>query len=146
MSIEHSYEVDLNWIQDRIGILYSPELNDEMQVATPPQFPKGIDKVWSPEHLFTAAVNSCLMTTFLSIAENSKLEFKKFSSKAYGKLEIVDGRYIMSEITLVPSLTILREEDMEKALRVLNKSEAACLISNSVKSKIIFQPDIKVAE
>lgn len=145
MSIEHSYEVDLNWIQDRIGILYSPELNDEMQVATPPQFPKGIDKVWSPEHLFTAAVNSCLMTTFLSIAENSKLEFKKFSSKSYGKLEIVDGRYIMSEITLVPSLTILREEDMEKAVKVLNKSEAACLISNSVKSKIIFQPDIKIA-
>lgn len=145
MSIEHSYEVDLNWVQDRIGILYSPELNDEMQVATPPQFPKGIDKVWSPEHLFTAAVNSCLMTTFLSIAENSKLEFKKFSSKAYGKLEIVDGRYIMSEITLVPSLTIMREEDREKALKVLTKSEAACLISNSVKSKIIFQPDIKIA-
>ncbi len=146
MSVEHSYEVDLNWIHDRIGILYSPELNDEMQVATPPQFPKGIEKVWSPEHLFTAAVNSCLMTTFLSIAENSKLEFKKFSSKSYGKLEIVDGRYIMSEITLVPSLTILREEDMEKALKVLNKSEAACLISNSVKSKIIFQPDIKIAQ
>ncbi len=143
MNIEHNYEVNVNWIQDRIGILYSPELNDEMQVATPPQFPKGIDKVWSPEHLFTAAVNSCLMTTFLSIAENSKLEFKKFSSKAYGKLEMVDGRYIMSEITLMPSLIILREEDREKALRVLNKSEAACLISNSVKSKIVFKPEIK---
>lgn len=145
MNIEHNYEVDVNWIQDRIGILYSPELNDEMQVATPPQFPKGIDKVWSPEHLFTAAVNSCLMTTFLSIAENSKLEFKKFSSKAYGKLEVVDGRYIMSEITLMPTLLIHKEEDTEKALRILNKSEAACLISNSVKSKIIFQPVIKVA-
>lgn len=145
MSIEHCYEVDLNWIHDRLGILYSPELNDEMQVATPPQFPKGIEKVWSPEHLFTAAVNSCLMTTFLSIAENSKLEFKKFSSKAYGKLEIVEGRYLMSEITLVPSLTIFREEDMEKAMKVLTKSESACLISNSVKSKIIFKPDIRIA-
>ena len=143
--MEHSYEVDLNWIQDRVGILYSPELNDEMQVATPPQFPKGIDKVWSPEHLFTAAVNSCLMTTFLSVAENSKLDFSKFSSKAFGKLELVEGKYIMSEITLVPSLTIAREEDREKALKVLHKSEAACLISNSVKSRIIFQPDIRVA-
>ena len=85
------------------------------------------------------------MTTFLSIAENSKLDFKKFTSKAYGKLEIVDGKYIMSEIRLIPCLTILKEEDMEKALRVLNKSEAACLISNSVKSKIIFEPEIKVA-
>jgi len=145
MSNTHNYEVDVNWIGDRIGILYSPELNEEMQVATPPQFPKGVEKIWSPEHLFTAAVNSCLMTTFLSIAENSKLDFKKFTSKAYGKLEIVDGKYIMSEIRLIPCLTILKEEDMEKAVRVLNKSEAACLISNSIKSKIIFEPEIKIA-
>jgi len=53
----------------------SSELDESLDVATPPQFPKGIERVWSPEHLFTAAVNSCLMTTFLSIAENSKLEF-----------------------------------------------------------------------
>jgi len=145
MNIEHNYEVDVNWIQDRIGILFSPELNDEMQVATPPQFPKGVEKVWSPEHLFTAAVNSCLMTTFLSIAENSKLEFKKFNSKAYGKLEQIDGKYIMSEIILMPSLTIFKEDDREKAMRILTKSESACLISNSVKSKIIFQPEVKIA-
>jgi organic hydroperoxide reductase OsmC/OhrA len=80
MSIEHSYEVDLNWINDRLGVIYSPDLNDEINIATPPQFPKGIDKIWSPEHLFTAAVNSCLMTTFLSIAENSKLEFIHFTT------------------------------------------------------------------
>jgi peroxiredoxin-like protein len=145
MNITHEYEVDINWVQDRIGIIYSPELNDEMQVATPPQFPKGVDKVWSPEHLFTAAVNSCLMTTFLSIAEHSKLDFRKFSSKAYGKLEIVDGKYLMSEITLIPTLTIYKNEDYDKALRILHKAEAACLISNSVKSKIIFKPEIITA-
>jgi len=144
MNVEHSYEVDVNWVVDRIGILFSPELNDEMQVATPPQFQNGVEKVWSPEHLFTAAVNSCLMTTFLAVAENSKLEFKKFSSKAYGKLEKIDGRYIMSEITLIPSLTIFREEDREKAIRILNKSEESCLISNSVRSKIVMTAEIKV--
>jgi len=142
--VEHSYEVDVNWVVDRIGILFSPELNDEMQVATPPQFQNGVEKVWSPEHLFTAAVNSCLMTTFLAVAENSKLEFKKFSSKAHGKLEKIDGRYIMSEITLIPSLTIFREEDREKAIRILNKSEESCLISNSVRSKIVMTAEIKV--
>ncbi|MCD6013808.1 MAG: OsmC family peroxiredoxin [Flavipsychrobacter sp.] len=146
MHVEHSYEVDVNWVKDRIGVLYSPELNDEVQVATPPQFPKGIDKIWSPEHLFTAAINSCLMTTFLSVAEGSKLEFHKFTSKAYGKLEMVDRKYMMSEITLAPSLTILREEDREKALKILHRSEALCLISNSIKSKIIFEPQIKVKD
>jgi peroxiredoxin-like protein len=144
MSITHNYEVDVNWVKDRIGIMYSPELNDEVQVATPPQFPNGVDKVWSPEHLFTAAINSCLMTTFLSVAENSKLDFDKFTSRATGKLEMVEGRYIMSEVTLMPALTIHNEEDREKAMKVLSKAENACLISNSVKSKINFQPEIRV--
>jgi len=141
-SIEHEYEVEVNWKSDRLGVLYSPELTDEVNVATPPQFNKGIEKIWSPEHLFTAAVNSCLMTTFLAIAENSKLEFENFTSKALGKLEMVEGRYIMSEVTLIPILTISREEDRERAFRVLQKSESACLISNSIKSEIIFKPEI----
>ncbi|MCX6295380.1 MAG: OsmC family peroxiredoxin, partial [Bacteroidetes bacterium] len=80
----HNYNVDLNWISDRKGEISSPELNAKIEVATPPQFPKGIEGIWSPEHLFTAAVNSCFMTTFLSIAENSKLEFVTFSCNAKG--------------------------------------------------------------
>jgi organic hydroperoxide reductase OsmC/OhrA len=142
MGIEHSYEVAVDWIEDRVGILNSPDLNDDLQVATPPEFPKGVDRIWSPEHLFTAAVNSCLMTTFLSIADNSKLEFKTFTSKAYGKLEMKDGKYVMSEITLMPVLTISKAEDRDKALKILQKSEAACLISNSIKSAIIFKPEV----
>jgi len=45
---------------------------------------------------------------------------------------------------LIPQLTITREEDRERALRVLQKSEAACLISNSIKSAIVFKPEITV--
>ncbi|MEI8279206.1 MAG: OsmC family protein [Bacteroidota bacterium] len=144
MSIEHNYEVNVNWIHDRMGIIYSPELNEEIPVVTPPQFPKGINNLWSPEHLFTAAVNSCLMTTFLSIAENSKLEFVQFSSKAMGKLEMVDGKYMMSLVTLKPVVTIADEESREKAVKVLGKAETACLVSNSIKSTIVFEPEVRV--
>jgi len=145
----HYYNVDVNWKQDRKGILSSPELNQFMEeknieVSTPPQFPKGIAGIWSPEHLFTAAVSSCLMTTFLSIAENSKLEFISFSCKSKGKLEQVDGRLIMSEIILEPFVTIVDEKDREKTERILLKSEAACLISNSVKSRITMNTTIIV--
>lgn len=144
MSVEHFYEVSVNWQADRKGIMNSPELTTNIEVATPPQFPKGMEGIWSPEHLFVAAVNSCLMTTFLSIAENSKLEFVSFNSKAIGKLEMVDGKYMMSEVTLMPVVTLLNEETKEKAERVLQKSESNCLISNSVRSKIIFKPEIKI--
>jgi peroxiredoxin-like protein len=144
----HFYQVDINWNSERKGMMCSPELNREanhcIEVATPPEFPKGIPGIWSPEHLFTAAVSSCLMTTFLSIAENSKLVFTHFSCKSQGKLEQVDGKFMMSEIILEPTVTIVEEKDRDRAERVLQKSEAACLISNSVKSKITMITTINV--
>ena len=143
MNSEHYYNVEVNWQTDWKGLLTSSELDASIEVVTPPQFPKGIPKIWSPEHLFVAAVNSCLMTTFLSIAENSKLEFESFTSKAIGKLEIVEGKYIVSEITLLP-VVVTGEQQKEKAERVLQKSETNCLISNSVKSKIIFKPSVQI--
>jgi peroxiredoxin-like protein len=142
MNNAHYYEVDLAWQSDRKGLVSSPVLNTNIEVVTPPEFPKGMAGIWSPEHLLVAAVSSCLMTTFLAIAENSKLEFVRFTCNANGKLEKVDGKFMISEIVLSPELIIKNEADKEKALKVLEKSEAACLISNSVRSKIIFVPVI----
>ena len=144
MSQEHFYDVSLTWNTDRKGTMRSDVLNSSIEVATPPEFPKGMQGIWSPEHLFVAAINSCLMTTFLAIAENSRLVYNNFESKAIGKLELIDGKYIMSEVVLKPLVVLSNEDDREKALKVLHKSEAACLISNSVKSKIILEPEVKV--
>jgi peroxiredoxin-like protein len=145
----HFYNVDIKWNQERKGVMCSPELNTQanncIDVATPPEFPKGIPGIWSPEHLFTAAVSSCLMTTFLAIAENSKLDFIEFSCNSKGKLEQVDGKFLMTEIILEPTVVIKDEKDRERAERVIQKSEGACLISNSIKSKIIMNPIIKVS-
>lgn len=145
----HYYNVDVNWNTERKGIMCSPELNKDagscIEVATPPEFQKGIPGIWSPEHLFTAAVGSCFMTTFLSIAENSKLAFASFSCKSKGKLEQVDGKFMMSEIILEPTVTIADVKDRERAERIFQKTDAACLISNSVKSKITMIPTIKIS-
>lgn len=144
----HYYNVEVKWDNARKGIMCSPELNQEkgicIEVATPPEFPKGIPGIWSPEHLFTAAISSCFMTTFLSVAENSKLLFSSFSCKSKGKLEQIEGKFMISEIILEPIVTITDEKERERAEKVLQKSEAACLISNSVKSKVIMNPTVKI--
>jgi organic hydroperoxide reductase OsmC/OhrA len=146
MDNNSNYEVNLQWLDGRRGLVSSPVLHSSIEVATPPEFPKGVPGIWSPEHLLVAAVESCLMTTFLAIAENSGLDFIHFESKALGKLEKVDGKYLISEIELLPKVKIRSEAQWQKALKVLEKSEAACLISNSIKSRILFTPEILVAE
>lgn len=149
----HYYSVDIRWNRDRQGIMCSPEIGTPLspeggciEIATPPEFPKGVKGIWSPEHLFTAAVSSCLMTTFLAIAENSKLEFTAFSCSSKGKLEKVDGKFLMTEITLQPQVTIINEKDRERAERIIRKSEEACLISNSIKSKVVLSSTILVEQ
>lgn len=148
----HLYNVNITWNKDRKGMMCSPELNLNgssdacLEVATPPEFPKGIPGIWSPEHLFTAAVSSCFMTTFLSIAENSKLEFKSFTCNSSGKLDQVNGKLQMTDVSLEPVLTILREEDRDKALKILAKTESACLITNSIKAKVTMNPMVVVLQ
>jgi organic hydroperoxide reductase OsmC/OhrA len=84
------------------------------------------------------------MTTFLAIAENSTLDFISFSCQAKGKLEMLEGRSMMSEILLKPTVVIHNEQYKDKAIRILKKAEDACLISNSVKSKITMEIMIEV--
>ena len=53
---------------------------------------------------------------------------------------------MMTEVLLRPTLVINNPEMQDKAKRVLEMSEKACLISNSVKSTIIFDPTILIQE
>lgn len=146
MSITHIYPMNLQWNAQRMGTLSSVDVPGTIEVATPPEFDGGMPGIWSPEHLFVAAVSSCLMTTFLAIATNSRLAFQDFRCPAEGKLEMVDGKYRMTEVKLMPVVTLATGEDEEKAMRVLNKAEANCLISNSIHSRIVFEPKIEIAE
>jgi organic hydroperoxide reductase OsmC/OhrA len=148
---KHAYNVNISWTQDRKGMMCSPELNKKegdssncIEVATPPEFEKGIPNIWTPEHLFTAAVSSCLMTTFLAIAEYSKFEFVSFKCGSKGILEKVEGKFVISEVLLFPEVVITDESKRERAERILEKSEKACLISNSITSKVTMEPKIIV--
>lgn len=144
MAKEHYYQVKVNWKENRKGLLSSDVIDEKITIATPPEFPKGEANVWTPEHYFVAAINGCLMTTFLAVAENFKLNFVDFESDAEGKLEMIDGKFMMREVILKPIVTIFNEDDVELAKKVVAKSEKACLISNSVNSKIKLEITVKV--
>jgi len=144
MEDKYYYTTEVEWTGERHGDLSAPVL-PKLRVDAPPEF-KGHEGAWTPEHLFVASVNSCFMTTFLAIAENSKLEFVSFSADAKGKLEKLDGQgFMMTEITLYPKLVITNPRDADRASRILEKAEKHCLISNSIKTHTKIEPDIRLA-
>jgi len=141
--LENSYyfQTDVEWKFQKVGELSHADM-PPITVATPVEFVGGVPNTWSPEHLFVASINVCLMTTFLAIADNSKLIYKNYSCNATGKLERVDERLMFSEIILKPIITVTSEKDIDRAYRIIDKAENHCLVSNSVKAKIIVEPEV----
>ncbi|MEX2603343.1 MAG: OsmC family protein, partial [Gracilimonas sp.] len=133
---KHTYDVELEWKEGKIGKLQSFKLNDSIDVATPPEFPGGVEGIWSPEHLFVASVSSCFMTTFTAIAEYSNLSFESLKVPATGSMSNENGKFKMTMITLKPTLVIMDESKKDKALRILEKAEQACLITRSIKTVV----------
>lgn len=132
------YEVSAEWTDKRGGKLTGGGL-PTLEVSAPPEFAGEAGK-WTPEHLLAGASASCLLATFLAIAEISQLELTFVRVKAYAKLEKIPGEgYRFTEITLVPEMGIA-PNDIEKAQRVLSKAEKNCFVNKSLGATVKVEP------
>ena len=140
--LPYLYETEVEWAEGRKASLRSPGL-PALEIAPPPEF-QGEPGIWTPEHLYVASVNACFVVTFLAIAELSKLDFVSFASRAVGKLEKIEGSgYQITEVVLRPRLMVHYARDVERAARLMQKAERNCLISNSIKTIVKLEPEIK---
>ncbi|HLU81068.1 MAG TPA: OsmC family protein [Flavobacteriaceae bacterium] len=142
MAQTHFYEVNILWKKGRTGELSSPVLNRTIECATPPEFPNGVPGIWSPEHVYAAAINSCFMTTFLAIAENSRVEFEGYECKTNIKLELIDRKYLITQAEISPKVKLVNPDQKDKMLRVIEKTKENCLVTNSMKTEVILNPEI----
>jgi peroxiredoxin-like protein len=133
----YRYTISVRWTGEKKGMM-DVAGKPSMEVATPPEF-KGHEGIWSPEDLFVASVNSCIMTTFLAFAERAGLGFEKLESEAEGLLEFVDGRFLFTKIVVRPRVTLRSGEDRGKAEEILHKAERNCLVSNSIRTEVILE-------
>ncbi len=134
------YQTSVKWTEQRKGRI-SCAGKPDVQVATPPEF-KGHENIWSPEDLFVASANVCLMTTFLAVADRAGLAFSSYESTAEGRLEIVEGKFQFTTITIRPSIILKPGGDPARAKELIEKAEHNCLISNSMKAKVTLEATI----
>jgi organic hydroperoxide reductase OsmC/OhrA len=143
----HDYQVEIRSTGLKTGVLdAAADGIPSLETASPPEF-GGPGETWSPEHLFVASLSACLMTTFRAIAANSKLEVFDYSDEASGHLSRGEDRYYRIEsVTLRPRVVIADESKVDRALRLLDKAEKACLISRSVNAEIRLEPTVEVLQ
>ena len=111
----------------------------------PPQF-GGPGDSWSPETLLVAAVADCFILTFRAIARASKLEWSALECSAEGVLERVEGVTRFTGMTVRATLTVPAGTNVDKAQRLLEKSESVCLITQSMTATVHLQADIIVQD
>ena len=136
------YSAQLVWTGRRNGRA-STAGKPDITVGSPPEF-RGEEGVWSPEHLFVSSLSTCLMLTFLAMAERRGVEVAEYASDAEALLESVDGKYQITAVTVRPLITLKAPSDLEAAREVMDRVKANCFISNSIKSGVDLQPDFGV--
>jgi organic hydroperoxide reductase OsmC/OhrA len=137
------YHVGVKWGGEKRGVLTVAGKPD-LTVASPPEF-RGHPGIWSPEDLLVAAVNACTMTTFLSAVVRRGISLVSYECGAEGTLEMADGTFRFTHVSLRPRIVVAGEEDRQRALDAFKEAEVGCLIANSILAKVEAKPEIVVS-
>jgi organic hydroperoxide reductase OsmC/OhrA len=143
MDTPHKYRTVAWWTFGQTGLAKSDSAPHAIHFSAPPEF-GGLQSRWTPEDLLLAALASCFTTTFRVIAGYSKFEYTDLQVEVEGMVSRSESGYSFGEIILRPTLTIHDEEKRARALNLLQKTKAACLVSKALASVPALEPHIKV--
>ena len=136
----HRYHISAS-AETEGNILLKAENLPQLVSAPPAEF-GGPGDQWSPEHLLVASVADCFILTFRAVARASKLDWSKLEASAEGVLDRVERVTQFTAITVRADLTVPAGTDIEKARRLLQKAEEACLITNSLKASTHLEANV----
>ena len=142
----HTYKVDVTWLGNGMGNGEAEKVGVPVFFSAPPEF-GGTPGFWSPEQLLVLAANSCFMSTLMALAHHSQLTLVGYRAQAEGRLEKVAGQgYRMTEIVIQPVATVLSDEGIALAQRLLEKAERVCIVANALKVPIRVDARVEVVE
>lgn len=143
MQNTYEFRATAYWMAGNSGIVSGENIPDSIEFSAPPEF-GGDKEVWTPEHFFLASIATCFVSTFRAIAQFSKFDTVSLDVTVDGRLNKEEGGYRFTDVKIKPVVSIMRDEERERAIKLLYKAERACLISRSLNSKISLEPVIQV--
>lgn len=131
---------------NEVTLKLSAEQLPELLVTPPKEF-GGPEGYWNPEAFFSAAISTCFILTFKSIARSKKLSWNKINVDADAYLDKADGKLSFNKVDLFVTLEIPSSEkgNEETFLKTLEMAEGNCLITNSIKARIALFPKIQLS-
>lgn len=133
INFPHHYKISGTALQDG-DVSLSGEGLAAIASAPPIEFGGPGDK-WSPESLLVAAIADCFILSFRAIARASQFQWKSLECDVTGILDRVEKttKFTRFDIKAVLYLDPGAKQDM--AIRLLEKAEKSCLITNSLSGE-----------
>ncbi|TQV76488.1 OsmC family peroxiredoxin [Aliikangiella marina] len=102
--------------------------------------PWSVEENVDPEEAFAAALSSCHMLFFLSIASKRKIQVESYTDKAEAIMENnSQGKMVISKVILKPQIAFSGEKIPTQAEvdRLHHLAHESCFLANSVKCEVI---------
>ncbi|EHH2508293.1 OsmC family protein [Vibrio parahaemolyticus] len=104
--------------------------------------PLSVEANVDPEEAFVAALSSCHMLVFLSIAAKRKYVIDSYTDEAVGVLsKNSEGREAMTKVVLRPRIVFSGDKipNKEQLTKMHHLSHENCFIANSVKTEVVTE-------
>ena len=98
-----------------------------------------------PEEMLVAALASCHMLWFLTLAAKRRWSIDRYADAAIGVMEPnAQGKLVMARVTLRPDVAFSGEPrpTAEQVLALHHEAHAECFIANSVKTEVMIDPGL----
>lgn len=140
----HHYKTTASAHHDSNVELTSPGL-EALESAGPAEF-GGPGDLWSPETLLVAAIADCFILSFKAVARAVKLDWISVSCDVDAVLDKVGKVTQFTEFHQTVLLEVPAGTDEAKAMRMLEKAEHVCLITNSLNGTAHLDATVRVAD
>jgi organic hydroperoxide reductase OsmC/OhrA len=144
MENTYKYKATAYWILARRGITSAEDVPQAIEFSSPPEF-EGESEMWTPQHFFMAAIASCYVSTFRSLADTKKFDSVSLDVTTEGTLTRTENGYRFSKIVIHPILSVATDEQIEPGRILLEKSLTACPTASSVNCPVTLLPIIQVS-
>jgi organic hydroperoxide reductase OsmC/OhrA len=138
----HHYRVGTRVVGTESTVVLTADGLPDLVTAPPVEFGGAGDR-WSPETLLVAAVCDCFVLGFKAIAAASRLTWTALDVRVEGTLDRVDRAMRFTHFVVTAQLTVPAGQEA-RAPRILEKAEAACLITNSLSAEVSLESEVIV--
>jgi organic hydroperoxide reductase OsmC/OhrA len=144
MSEEHRYELESNWVCEKI-VTIEIDGKSTFEVATPPDFwPESPKELISPEDLFLASAVSCYGVSLSGVSKRFHAEFTTFSISGEGTLVKGEFGWEFDKISMFAKIVVPTEKDRKRMEKAAQRAHAYCLVTNSMKCTIHLETEIVI--